>query len=169
DFDHVAEVLHPVLGDVSPLLPSFCEGLDDTLKELDECSSLGDLLQKKLVDKARAIKDQAGEKYFMPSVLVAFVRFNFLLRLGFFRLMHADLHAIRFAIHQMEARGQAFCDCTSAGLANEEPLVHLREICHDWKRPFRAANSAGNNFAQLVKIRTAVDAALLKPIPISKA
>ena len=32
---------------------------------------IGDLLQRKIVEKARAIKDEAGEKYFMPSVLVA--------------------------------------------------------------------------------------------------
>src|SRR6266404_822072 len=166
DFDHVAEILHPVVGDVSPLLPSFCDALDSTLKELDDCSSLGDLLQRKIVEKARAIKDEAGDKYFMPSVLVAFTRFNFLLRLGFFRLMHADLHAIRFAIHQMESRGQSSCDCTSAELSGQEPLIHLREICHDWKKPFRAAYSAGTSFAHLVKIRAAVETAMAKPLPV---
>jgi hypothetical protein len=166
DFDHVAEILHAVLGDVSPLLPSFCDGLDSTLTELDECSSLGDLLQRKIVEKARSIKDEAGEKYFMPSVLVAFTRFNFLLRLGFFRLMHADLHAIRFAIHQMESRGQSTCDCTSADLGEKESLVRLREICHDWKQPFRAAYSGGNSFSHLVKIRAAVEAAMVLPLPV---
>src|SRR5437868_3986810 len=150
EIDHVAEVLHPVLGDVSPLVPSFCENLEPILKELDQCSSLRDLLQRKIVEKARSVKDEAGDKYFMPSVLVAFTRFNFSLRLGFFRLMHADLHAIRFAIHQMEARGQSTCDCISAELSEEEPLIHLREICHDWKKPFRAAYSAGNSFTHLV-------------------
>jgi hypothetical protein len=166
DFDHVAEILHPVVGDVSPLLPSFCDTFDSTLQELDECSSLGDLLQRKIVEKARAIKDEAGDKYFMPSVLVAFTRFNFLMRLGFFRLMHADLHAIRFAIHQMEARGQTSCDCTSVELSEQEPLIHLRETCHDWKKPFRAAYSAGNSFAHLVKIRAAVETAMAKPLPV---
>jgi hypothetical protein len=80
--------------------------------------------------------------------------------------MHADLHAIRFAIHQMEARGQSSCDCTSAELGENESLVRLREICHDWKQPFRAAYSAGNSFAHLVKIRTAVEAAMVLPLPV---
>jgi hypothetical protein len=166
DFDEVAEVMSPVLGEVSPLLPSFCDGLDATLEEVDECSSLGDLLQLRILEKARSVKEEAEEQYFTPSVLVAFTRFNFILRLGFFRLMHADLHAIRFALHQMEARGQSTCDCTSLELSDKEPLSHLREICHDWKKPFRAAYSAGNSFSQLVKIRAAAEAAVLKPLPV---
>ena len=166
DFDHVSEVLQPVLGEVSPLMPAFCNELDKILTELDQCVSLGDLLNKKIIDRARAMKDQAGAEYFKPSVLVAYARFNFLLRRGFFRLMHADLHAIRFAIHAMEGRGQHSCDCSSAGLAPVQNFTELREICHDWKKPFRAAYSLGNTFVQLVKIRFAVETALARPLPV---
>lgn len=165
DHDHVAEVLAPVLGEVSPLIPDFCRELDKILLELNQCTCLGDLLSKKIIDRARTMKDQAGAEYFKPSVLVAYARFNFLLRRGFFRLMHADLHAIRFAIHGMEARGQHFCDCTGAGLAARQPFSELRRICHEWKQPFRAAYSLGQTFAQLVSIRKAVESALAKPIP----
>jgi len=90
------------------------------------------------------------------------------MRLGFFRLMHADLHAIRFALHEMEKRGQKVCDCSAAGLSKEEPLANIREICHDWKQPFRAAYSAGNNFKQLVATRNAVEAAMRAPAPEPK-
>jgi hypothetical protein len=165
DHDHVAQVLAPVLGEVSPLIPDFCRELDKILLELNQCTSLGDLLNKKIIDRARTMKDQAGAEYFKPSVLVAYARFNFLLRRGFFRLMHADLHAIRFAIHGMEERGQHFCDCTAAGLAKQQSFSELRQICHEWKQPFRAAYSLGQTFAQLVSIRTAVESALSKPIP----
>ncbi len=165
DFAHVSQVLKPVLGEVSRSVPEFCNELDKILSELDQCASLGDLLNKKIIDKARAMKDQAGAEYFKASVLVAYARFNFLLRRGFFRLMHADLHAIRFALHAMEGRGQHSCDCTSVGLAADQNFAELREICHDWKKPFRAAYSLGNTFEQLVKIRAAVEMAMSKPIP----
>lgn len=164
-FDHFSDVLHPVLGDVSPLLPPFCAELDTLLTKMDACTSLGELLNGQIIDRARAIKEKAEEKYFSPSVLVAVARFNYLLRLAFFRLMHADLHAIRLALHGMEARGQAACDCSAAGLAKEEPLSALRQMCHEWKKPFRAAYSAGNNFKQLVAIRAAVEKALATPLP----
>src|SRR5438270_9228167 len=165
DHDHVSEVLQPVLGDVLPLVPDFCVNLDNILAELNGCTCLGDLLDKKIIDRARSMKEQAAADYFKPSVLVAYTRFNFLLRRGFFRLMHADLHAIRFAIHAMEARGQHSCDCEAAGLSKNESFASLREICHDWKKPFRAAYSVGNTFAQLVSIRAAVEAAVAKPAP----
>ena len=167
-FDHFSDVLHPLVGDVSPLLPPFCAELDTLLTKMDACTSLGELLNGQIIERAREIKEQAEEKYFSPSVLVAVARFNYLLRLAFFRLMHADLHAIRFALHGMEGRGQVECDCSAAGLSKEEPLAALRQLCHEWKKPFRAAYSAGNNFKQLVLIRAAVEQALAAPVPAKK-
>jgi hypothetical protein len=78
--------------------------------------------------------------------------------------MHADLHAIRFALHAMEQRGQSACDCSSAGLSQYEPIKHLRAICHDWKKPFRAAYSS-TNFQQIISVRKAVEAAAQAPAP----
>ncbi|HUS19588.1 MAG TPA: hypothetical protein VMZ25_08050 [Terriglobales bacterium] len=167
-FDHFSDVLEPLVGEVSPLLPPFCAELDALLPRIDACNSLGELLNGQVIDRARQIKDQAEERYFSPSVLVAVARFNYLLRLAFFRLMHADLHAIRFALHGMEARGQHVCDCSAAGLQKQEPLISVRQICHDWKKPFRAAYSAGSNFKQLIAIRSAVEKALAAPLPVEK-
>lgn len=167
-FDHFADVLHPLVGDVSPLLPPFCAELETLLTRIDACTSLSELLNGQIIDRAREIKQQAEEKYFSPSVLVAVARFNYLLRLAFFRLMQADLHAIRFALHGMEARGQGECDCSAAGLSKEEPLAAVRQLCHEWKKPFRAAYSAGANFKQLIAVRTAVEKALAAPAPAPK-
>ncbi|HUQ49675.1 MAG TPA: hypothetical protein VM056_03085 [Terriglobales bacterium] len=164
-FDHFAEVLEPLVGDVSPLLPPFCAELDVLFGKLEKCTNLGELLAGKIIEQARDLKERAEDKYFSPSVLVAVARFNYLMRLGFFRLIHADLHAIRLALRGMETRGQEVCDCSKAGLSVTEPLVNLRQICHDWKKPFRAAYSAGNSFRQLVDIRTAVERALSQPPP----
>lgn len=163
-FAHVAELLHEVTGEVAAP-PPFAADLEQLIKDLNACTSLKGLLQNKVIDRARALKDKAGEAYFKPESLVAFARWNFFLRLGFFRLMHADLHAIRFALHEMEQRGQSVCDCSTAGLSKTESLLHLREICHDWKKPFRAAYSAAVNFKQIVSVRDAVEAALKAPVP----
>jgi hypothetical protein len=164
-FDQVVEVLEDVVGKVTPELPAFCGQLDGILADLSACKSLGDLLEKRIIERARDVKQKAGGEYFLSPALIAFVRFNYSVRMGFFRLMHADLHAVRHALHQMEARGQVVCDCSSAGLSKRETLAHLHQICHDWKKPFRAAYSAGNNFKQLVAIRAAVDAAVKAPVP----
>lgn len=167
-FDHFSDVLEPLMGDVSPLLPPFCTELDTLLTRLDACTSLGELLSGQIIERAREVKEQAGEKYFSPSVLVAVARFNYMLRLAFFRLMQADLHAIRFALHGMEGRGQTECDCSAAGLSAQVSLRDLRQLCHEWKKPFRASYSAGANFKQLVAVRTAVEKAFAAPAPAKR-
>ncbi|MBI2683703.1 MAG: hypothetical protein HYX26_10920 [Acidobacteriales bacterium] len=165
EFDHVAEVLYHAVGEVKPDLPSACADIEPLLADLASCRDLADLLGKKILDRAREIKDKVGDDYFKPSVLVAFARMNYILRSAFFRLIHADLHAVRLALHEMEGRGQQSCDCTSAGLAQEQPISELRRMCHDWKKPFRAAYAAGQSFTHLVAIRQAVESAAKRPLP----
>jgi hypothetical protein len=153
----VGSVLRPVFGDVDLTTAPYGNAIAEVLAELDSCESLADLLSSGILEKARALKASAAAEFFEPAVLVSFTRFNYLIRLGFFRLMHADLHAIRHALHQIEMRGQKTVDCISAGLSAAEPVADLRKICHEWKKPFRAAYSAGNNFRQLVEVRAAVE------------
>jgi hypothetical protein len=167
-FEHVAELIGDLTGQAKAQ-PAFSADLEKILADLNGCKSLQDLIGGKVIERSRAVKEKAGDGYFEASSLVAFARFNFLLRLGFFRLMHADLHAIRYAIHAMEQRGQSVCDCSPAGLSKEEPLAKLREICHDWKKPFRAAYSAAVNFKQIIDLRKAVEAATKAPAPALKA
>lgn len=166
-FKHVAEAVKVLTGPVESE-PSFAADLDKVLNDLGRCSSLKHLLEKKLIERSREIKEQAGQNYFEAGSIVAFARFNFMMRLGFFRLMHADLHAIRFALHAMEERSQSECDCSSAGLSKNEPIAQLRQICYDWKKPFLAAYSAAVNFRQIVDVRAAVEAAATAPAPAPK-
>jgi hypothetical protein len=165
----VAEVLQHAIGKISERAPDFARALDAILGELDACQGLGDLLQKRIVERAREIKESTGVAYFEPAALVTFARFNFLLRLGFFRLMHSDLHAVRLALHAMEGRGQQACDCTSAGLSSQEAFSSIREICQNWKKPFRADYSPASNFRELIAIRAAVEGALNMRVPQSPA
>lgn len=163
--EQVADVLHPFVGE----LTSFTTGLEDRIEKLiadmDACSSFADLMEKKVLEQGRALKVEAGERYFLPAFLVAFARFNFTQRFGFFRLMHADLHAVRQLLHEFESKGRKTADCSLAGLGSAEPLANIRALCHDWKKPFRAAYSAGGNFRQLMQIRTALEAARRMPEP----
>ena len=41
------------------------------------------------------LKEAAGQMFYDPAALVAFCRFNFLLRRAFIRMLHADLSAVR--------------------------------------------------------------------------
>ena len=158
--EHVVETLLPILGDVPMTMPSWAPQLDKALDALTHCQSLPDLLQKGILEEARWLKEGVGTAYFQPIALVLFTRFNYRVRLVFFRLMHGDLHAIRLGLTELEKRRFVTIDCRQANLSEAEPIANLQEICTEWKTPFRAAYSAGQNFRQILAIRAAVDRAL---------
>jgi hypothetical protein len=156
----VQQALRPVLGQVPLRDFPWIKELENIGTAVDRCSSLTELLESGLVELGRKAKRSLGDEYFRPEALVQITRFNFRLRLGFFRLMHADLHAIRTAVQQLEANGVANVDCREAGLGSEEPLATLRTLCHQWKKPFREAYRAGQSFRQLGIVRNIVTAAV---------
>ena len=161
--EDVAEILEPVLGEASLNPPQWLSPLERDLQALKGCQNLRQLFAHGILEQGRRLKTQAGEMYYGSAVLLAFTRYNFLVRRAFFRCMHADLHAIRSALHQLEQRGVAAVDCTRAQLSEQEPLAALRQICHDWKKPFQASYSAGRSFAQLIELRSAAEHALTLP------
>lgn len=164
--DDVAEVLEPVLGESIPEAPSWLAGLDEVLAELKQCESLSDMLERNLLARARRLKTESGPKFFGSSALLTFTRFNILVRGAFVRLIQGDLHAIRFALHALEQRGQTVFDCASVGLAKKETSDHLRQFCHEWKALFRRQYSSGQSFQQLIKLRELLEAALEAPAPV---
>src|SRR5207302_4495544 len=103
--------------------------------------------------------------YFSAPYLVIFARFNHLLRGTFFRVIQADLQAIRLGLHELEMRGWKNLDCTAAGFSSAEPLEALRQVVHDWKTPFRAAYAPAHNFKQILKVLDAVKKGLATPAP----
>ncbi len=149
----VAQALRPVLGSVSPREFPWTKELEEIANSVDRCSTLSELLDSGLVELGRNKKKALGVQYFSPEALVQITRFNFRLRLGFFRLMHLDLQAIRSAIQQLESAGISSVDCRDAGLGSKEPLATLRTLCHQWKKPFREAYRAGQSFRQLGQVR----------------
>ena len=158
--EHVVETLLPILGDVPMVMPSWAPQLDKALDALTQCQSLPDLLQRAILEEARWLKEGVGSAYFQPMALILFTRFNYRVRLVFFRLMHGDLHAIRVGLAELEKRRFVTVDCRQANLSEAEPIASLQAICTEWKTPFRAAYSAGQNFRQILAIRAAVDRAL---------
>jgi hypothetical protein len=157
----VEEALRPVLGQVESRQFPWTKELDNIAEAVDRCSSLGELLESGLVEMGRKAKHNLGNEYFKPAVLIEITRFNFRLRLGFFRLMHSDLHSIRKAVQELEAMGVASVDCREAGLGSEEPLATLRSLCHQWKKPFREAYRAGQSFRQLGIVRNILAKAVM--------
>jgi hypothetical protein len=159
-FEEIAQVLEPVLGEVGLNPPQWLAPLEDASETFDQYRGLRELLQQRTLEKMRELKAGAGDMYFGPTALVAITRFNFTVRRTFVRLIAADLHAIRFSLNELEQKGVHTVDCASAGLSHEETLENLRQICQEWKKPFRAAYAAGQNFKELVAIRTAAEEAL---------
>jgi len=158
--EHVMEVLFPVLGYKETLVMPIHQEIEALLVELDKCKSLSDMFKSGVLGRSRSLKDRAGAHYFDPAMLILFTRCNFLVRLGFFRSMHAELHAIRHALHELQMKQIETLDCTSVGMGASENLDRIRDLCHAWKEPFRAAYSLGDPFKHIVGLRLAVEAAL---------
>jgi len=103
--------------------------------------------------------------FYDPAALVAFIRFNFLLRRTLIELMHADLIAIRSGMTQLEAGGVRILDCHHFGLSAAEPLSKIRAIADEWKQPFQqeyTERTVSQAFDKLLGLRTDVEHAVEK-------
>jgi hypothetical protein len=158
-----ALVLRPILGEVAPFIPETLKPLETILEGARDCASLAALLHSKLLEQGRQVKDGLGDGFYQPETLVAFCRFNYLVRRSFIRLSHADLRVTRDALCQLEGCGVSRIDCRTAGLSATEPLAELHRICSDWKHPFRAEfseYSIPTMLERLIALRAAAEAAL---------
>jgi hypothetical protein len=167
--EDVARVLQPVLtaADATPL--EWCEPLDKILHRLEGCDSLRDVMENGLLEQGRLLKESAGCMFYDPAALVAFCRFNFLLRRTFIRVLHADLSAVRGAIEEIEAKGVKAVDCRRAGFSAAETTNHLRHFCANWKQPFQkdyTESSVTRSFEQLLALRTDLEEALGRYCPL---
>jgi hypothetical protein len=164
----VAQVISPVLGDVDYATLPWCEPLELMIKQLRAFRSLREILKTNFIEQGRKVKETAGAMFYDPPALLAFVRFNFLLRRTFIELMHADLIAIRSGLSQLETAGVRIIDCHHFGLSAEEPLAKIREVADEWKQPFQqdyTERSVNQTFEKLLGLRTDVERALEKVFP----
>jgi hypothetical protein len=166
----VAQVMKPVLGEVSTAPISWCEPLEKMIVALRGFRSLRDVLKTSFVEQGRKVKDEAGKMFYEPAPLVAFVRFNFLMRRTLIELMHADLIATRAGLGQLDSHDVKAIDCRLFGLTASEPVARVRQIADEWKQPFQqeyTERTVNEGFEKLLCLRTAVEKALEKVAPKS--
>lgn len=159
----VARTLAPVLveADATPL--EWCEPLEQILEKTKHCQSLRDLMEDGFIEQGRMLKEAAGAMFYDPAALVAFCRFNFLLRRAFIRMLHADLSAVREAVDSLEAKGVKTVDCRRADFSAAETTTQLRYFCQNWRQPFQkdyTENSVRHSFEQLLALRADLEEAL---------
>lgn len=161
----VAQVMLPVLGEVAPDPLAWCSPLEKMIESLRGFRSLREILKTNFIEQGRKVKETAGGMFYDPAALIAFIRFNFLLRRTLIELMHADLIAIRTGLTQLEAAGVRILDCHHLGLSAGEPLTKVRAIADEWKQPFQqeyTERTVSQAFDKLLGLRTDVEQAMEK-------
>jgi len=164
----VAQVMKPVLGEVDDTTLPWCAPLEQMIEKLRAFRSLREILKTNFIEQGRKVKETAGGMFYDPAALLAFIRFNFLLRRTFIELMHADLIAIRSGLAQLETAGAKTIDCQHFGLSTSEPLAKIREAADEWKQPFQkdyTERSVNQTFEKLLGLRADVERALEKIAP----
>ncbi len=105
ELQDAAVVMQPVLGEIDSTPLAWCEPLEKMIEALRSFRSVRDLLKTDFIVQGRKVKETAGGMFYDPSALIAFIRFNFLLRRTLIELMHSDLIAIRNGLGQLESGG----------------------------------------------------------------
>jgi hypothetical protein len=163
ELNDVAFVMKPVLGEVDCTPLSWCEPLERVIETLRTFRTLRDILKTNFIEQGRRVKENAGGMFYDPSAMLAFVRFNFLLRRTLIELMHADLIFIRSGINHLETAGARTVDCQTFGLSSAEPLGRVRQIADEWKQPFQKEyneRSVNQTFDKLLALRADVERTL---------
>jgi hypothetical protein len=156
----VVQVMKPVLGDVDCAPMSWCEPLEKMIVALRSFKSLRDILKTNFIDQGRRVKESAGGMFYDPTAMIAFVRFNFLLRRTLIELMHADLIYIRSGINHLENSGAKTVNCQTFGLSSTELILKVRQIADEWKQPFQKEyneRSVNQAFEKLLALRSDVE------------
>jgi hypothetical protein len=168
ELEDAAQVMKPVLGDVNTTPIAWCQPLENMIASLRSFRSLRDMLKTNFIEQGRKVKETAGKIFYEPSSLLAFIRFNFLLRRTLIELMHADLIAIRSGLGQLDAANVRILDCQGFGLSIAEPVTKVRRLADEWKQPFQqeyTERSVNETFEKLLALRSDVERALERFAP----
>jgi hypothetical protein len=168
ELEDAAQVMKPVLGDVDTKPLAWCEPLEKMILSLRDFRSLRDMLKTNFIEQGRKVKETAGGMFYQPSSLLAFIRFNFLIRRTLIELMHADLIAIRSGLSLLDSGGVRIIDCHHFGLSSAEPVAKIQEVADEWKQPFQkeyTERSVNETFEKLLALRTDVERALERIAP----
>lgn len=158
----VADVLEPVLGSANGL-PSWLPELEELITELQAYEHLHHLATNGIFDRGRKLKARVSSKGMDTMSLVAFARFNYLLRKTFTTLWDAELWWIEQALNELESRAEFFVDCSEIG---QSPIVPTNELFHmvcDWKRPMFTDYAQDLTYLKVQKVRQILELALQQP------
>jgi hypothetical protein len=165
DLTDTALVMQPVLGEVDTAPLAWCEPLEKMIETLRTFRSLREILKTNFIEQGRRVKESAGGMFYDPSALLAFIRFNFLMRRTLIELMHSDLIAIRSGLAQLESAGIRFLDCEHAGFSGNESISRVKQAAEEWKQPFQkeyTERTVSQAFEKLLGLRFDVERALEK-------
>jgi len=168
ELEDAAQVMKPVLGAVDTKPLAWCEPLEKMILSLREFRSLRDMLKTNFIEQGRKVKETAGSMFYEPASLLAFIRFNFLIRRTLIELMHADLIAIRSGLSLLDSGGVRIIDCHHFGLSSAEAVAKVQEIADEWKQPFQkeyTERSVNATFEKLLALRSDVEHALERIAP----
>jgi hypothetical protein len=163
----VANVLRPVFGEVDSTPLPWCEPLENMIASLRGFKSLRDMLQTNFIEQGRRVKETAGGMFYDPSAMLAFIRFNFLMRRTLIELMHADLIFIRSGLINLQNTGAKTIECHSVGLGKAEPIDKLQRLTDEWKQPFQkeyTERTVNQAFEKLLGLRADLERAVEKVI-----
>jgi len=155
----VADVLEPVLGPAGEL-PKWLPELEELITELSAYEHLHELAEHGIFDRGRQLKARVAKNGLESMGLVAFARFNYLLRQTFTTLWEADLWWIQQALDELESRAEFFVDCTEIGLSLIEPTNELNKMVHEWKRPAFTEYATDETYLKVQKLRQILDQSL---------
>jgi hypothetical protein len=163
ELDDVALVMEPVLGEVDSATLDLCQPLEKVITALRAFRSVRDMIKTNFIAEGRKVKEAAGAMFYDPCALLAFIRFNFLLRRTLIELMHADLINIRAGLEQLDAADVHVIDCKRFGLSASEPVSKIRALTDEWKQPFQkeyTERTVNEAFEKLLNLRSDVEQAL---------
>lgn len=163
ELDDVALVMEPVLGEVDSAPLDWCQPLEKVISALRAFRSVRDMIKTNFIVEGRKVKEAAGTMFYDPCAMLAFIRFNFLLRRTLIELMHADLISIRSGLEQLEAADVHVIDCKRFGLSASEPVSKIRALTDEWRQPFQkeyTERTVNEAFEKLLNLRADVEQAL---------
>jgi hypothetical protein len=163
ELDDTAAVMKPVLGEVDSAPLDWCQPLEKMIAALRGFRGLRDMLKTNFIAEGRKVKEAAGGMFYDSCAMLAFIRFNFLLRRTLIELMHADLIAIRAGLEHLDTAGVHVIDCKRFGLSASESTSKIRQLADEWKQPFQkeyTERTVSETFEKLLNLRAAVEQAL---------
>src|SRR6185295_12492246 len=168
ELEDAAQVMKPVLGDVDTTSLAWCKPLEEMITSLRGFRSLREMLKTNFIEQGRKVKETAGKLFYQPSSLLAFIRFNFLMRRTLIELMHADLIAIRSGLTLLDDANIRVIDCQSVGLSVAEPVAKVRQLADEWKQPFQqeyTERTVHDAFEKLLAQRSDAERAQIRSAP----